>query len=1165
MKPFALIAFTLLLSLTFSPSCADEPTTEQVEFFEKKIRPIFADVCSKCHSRQAEKIKGGLVLDVRYDLLKGGETGPAIVPGNPDASLLVKAVRYKNEKLQMPPKEKLSDAQIGDLEAWVKMGAPDPRQETSGQTPFEKIMADGKTHWAFQPIQKPSLPKKSTAQNPIDAFVLTKLDANKLTPAPPADKRTLIRRTTIGLTGLPPTPEDVAAFLADPSPNAFEKVVDRLLASPAYGERWGRHWLDVARYADTKGYVGGNEESRYPFAYTYRDWVIRAFNEDLPYDKFLTQQIAADLTKLDGDNRPLAALGFLTLGRRFVNDANDIIDDRIDVVCRGTMALTVGCARCHDHKYDSIPTKDYYSLHGIFRSVDEPVEKPLLDKQPPHPEFAKYQEELKKAQNELNQYVTQNESTVLTALRTTVGGYLMTVHADKNLNDEQRDKLVRRDGKLNIAVHNRWKGKLAEWKKKHDPIFAPWFEFEALPDAEFVAKAKELAAKFAANTEADKPLNPLVAKLFAGDPPTELKQVAERYGKLFADTDKHWQSVLAYNSALKPDKDEKNPTPPPQTLSANEEALRQVLYAADAPANPPRDKFGEYYLYTDEIKNKIDEFKKKVGAVDVNHPGAPPRAMVMRDKEKPSTSRVHIRGNPGNAGPECPRQFLEILSGPERKPFPKESSGRLQLAQAIASPANPLTARVLVNRVWKLHFGRGIVEPPNNFGMRTPPPTHPELLDTLAAQFIEEGWSVKKLHRRILLSATYQQSSNPNPRNLARDPDNKFLWRFAPHRLDFEAMRDSMLAVGGKLDPKPGGKPVDLMAQPFTNRRTVYGFVDRQELPQIFRLFDFANPDTPAAVRGQTTVAQQALYLMNNPFVAECARGLVTRSDVMNLFDGDDRVRRIYQVLYQREPTPGELEAARSFVRGNPSREILNAEAAAWSYGYGKFDETTKRVSFSEFTHFANGTWQGGAVMPDPQAGKTRITADGGRPSGIAAKFAAIRRWTAPCDGRITIRGDLAHKGEPGDGVRGRIVSSRGTLLGEWIAHNKGEPTTVESAEIKAGDTIDFIVESREDENGDSFTWAPVIEIQEPQTRTVAQASPSGPEKDVTQSSSRKTTRKSTSTSAPPQRSLLPAISPRTWDAKRDFLDPTKLPSPLGAWEKYAQVLLLSNEFFYVE
>ena len=445
--------------------------SEGVEFFEKKVRPILVDNCYKCHSREAEKLKGNLLLDTRDGLLKGGDTGPGIVPGQPDKSLLIKAVRYTDEDLQMPPKgKKLTAQQISDLETWVKIGAPDPRVASAAAN-----VTKAEDHWAFKPVKRPALPKVSNerwVQSPIDAFILAKLDAKKISPSPIADKRSLIRRATFDLIGLPPTPAEMDAFLKDNSAEAFARVVDRLLDSPHYGERWARYWLDVARYADTKGYVF-EEERRYPFSFTYRDYVIRAFNEDVPYDQFVIQQIAADLLPLGSDKRPLAALGFLTLGRRFLNSQPDIIDDRIDVVTRGTMGLTVACARCHDHKFDPIPTKDYYSLYGVFASCNEPAEKPLLGDTALPAAYDEYVAERKKRQQELEDFRTQKQNEARDKVRQQMGDYLLAAYEFKKSDGDKQDSLAR-ERKLDAGVIRRWSRFLEKQGKENNSILGPW-------------------------------------------------------------------------------------------------------------------------------------------------------------------------------------------------------------------------------------------------------------------------------------------------------------------------------------------------------------------------------------------------------------------------------------------------------------------------------------------------------------------------------------------------------------------------------------------------------------------------------------------------------------------------------------------------------------------
>jgi mono/diheme cytochrome c family protein len=1118
---------------------AAEPAPDQLEFFEKKIRPVFAEHCYKCHSAQAEKLKGGLLLDTKVALLKGGDTGPAIVAGNPDASLLIKAVRYGDENLQMPPikggGKKLAPEKIADLEAWVKMGAPDPRTNSAAATnAFELVIAKGRQHWAFQPIRKPDVPAVGNprwAQTPIDSFVLAKLEGLSLGPSPRADKRTLIRRAYYDLIGLPPTPAEVEAFLADRSPEAFAKVVDRLLASPHYGERWGRHWLDVARYADTKGYVGGSEELRYAYAYTYRDYVIRAFNDDLPYDRFLTEQLAADLLPLGADNRPLAALGFLTLGRRFINNEQDIIDDRLDVICRGLMGVTIQCARCHDHKFDPVPTRDYYSLYGVFRSSTEPGEKPLLANQPPNPEYDKYISEQKRRQAAHDDYVGTNTLAVQTKLREQVGDYLLLAHQTSKLTNEVDRENLLRDRKLNKVVRDRWINGLTAWAKTNHPVFGPSFAFAAVTN-DFPAKAKELSAKFAANSDPTNKLNPLVAKLFTGDPPATVTNVVERYGKLLRGAHDHWQQLLnptniatATNTVAVTNVARTNP-PPAALPDPAEEELRQILYAKDAPANPPAASFGDYFLFDDTIKNKIQELKNAIAALDVTHPGAPARAMAMQDKPKPENVRVFVRGNAGTPGPEAPRQFLEIAAGAKRASFPTNASGRLELARAIASRDNPLTARVFVNRVWLNHFGVGLVRTPGDFGTRSEPPTHPELLDWLAAWFMDSGWSVKKLHRAIMLSSVYQQSSLNEGVAAKRDPDNRLLWRQNRRRLDFESLRDSLLASTGNLDGGVGGRSVDIVAEPLNRQRTVYSFVDRQDLPNLFRVFDFANPDASSAQRFQTTVAQQALFLMNSAMVIERARSLTHSPQFASLTDAGERTRYLYKALYQRAPTRGELELSREFVAHAPAAESVNPEVSAWQYGVARYDEATHTVKgFANFAHFTGERWQGGTAFPDPKWGYAYLGAESGHTAEGGLRRTVVRRWTAPREATISIQGELSHASGGGDGVRGRIVARRAGELGVWIAQSNTVPAMVERLDVRRGDTVDFVVDCRATVDSDTFKWAPVISAMTPGGMGDSMV----------------------------------------WEAQKNFADVSKQPKPLEPWEKLAQALLLANEFSFVD
>jgi hypothetical protein len=726
------LVITLLLAIgssSFAQAPADRAKLH--EFFETKIRPVLAERCFECHG--PTKQKGGIRLD-RKEFVFKASTEPLIVPGDPQKSLLIQAIRHENEtKMPPPPKERLPETVIGDFVTWVKLGAAwpdDPKIAT----------ADPRKHWAFQPIKKPVLPtvKKNTwPANAIDSFILAKLESKGLTPNPPADPRTLIRRLYFDLIGLPPTFAEVEEFAkAWDSPSAkpqaaLEKVVDRLLADPRYGERWARHWLDLARYADTKGYVF-QEERRYPYAYTYRDYVVKAFNDDLPYDQFVMQQIAADrlVAKGQAPASSQAAMGYLTLGRRFLNNIHDITDDRIDVVTRGMLGLTVACARCHDHKYDPIPTKDYYGLYGIFTSSIEPKDLPLLGE----PEKTK--------------------------------------------------------------------------------------EYDA-----FKTKLDDLE-----------------------------------------------KSVMEFKTKNKKELSEKN------------------------------------RKFRDELK----ALEKKVDAFKATSPAAPPRAMVLVDGPNPHDARVLLRGNPGSPGPIAPRQFLTILSD---KPQPlKEGSGRLDLARAIASKDNPLTARVFVNRLWMHHFGAGLVASTSNFGLRAEPPSHPELLDYLAATFMENGWSIKNMHKLIVMSRTYQLSSAEHAKAREIDADNRFLARANRQRLEFEALRDSLLAVAGNLDPKMGGKSVDITTAPYSHRRTIYGFIDRQNLPGVFRTFDFASPDASTPQRYQTTVPQQALFMLNHPFVQEQTRALLKRPELAGVKDDAEKIARLHRIIYARNADVEEVRIGQEFL-----------------------------------------------------------------------------------------------------------------------------------------------------------------------------------------------------------------------------------------------------------
>jgi cytochrome c553 len=982
---------------------AAEFTPEQVQFFENKVRPVLTQNCTKCHG--AEKQKNGLRLDSRAAVLKVGEEGPVVEPGKPEASKLIKAVRHEAGVEAMPHKaDKLPDGDVAALTQWVAMGLPWPAESTPSPEKW-------RTHWAFQPVKTPPVPEPAALPQqfpawlaePMDRIILQKLTEAGLTPSAPAEKEVLIRRAYVTLLGYPPTFDQVQAFAKDAAPDALARLVDSLLASPHFGERWARHWMDTARYADTKGYVF-QEERRYAYAYTYRDWLIRAFNADVPYDQFLIKQIAADKsTDWQKDPADLAAMGFLTLGRRFLNNQADIIDDRLDVVFRGTQAMTVGCARCHDHKFDPIPTADYYALYGVFSNSHEPDNKPEIGKAEPSAALEGYNKGVAERQAKVDGY---RKDRLDEALKPDLREKYRTASAEAG---DRKDKGLRdfvRDRGLNTTVLKRW----IDWRNGDG-------KNDAADPAKFPPSLQELK-------------------------PEDLEQ--------------------GYNRK-------------------DREALNK-------------------------LKSEVDQFR-------ATNPAAPPRAMVMFDNNNFNEPVVFVRGNPGRSGPKVERHFLTALSPDKPRPL-TEGSGRLQLAQSIASRDNPLTARVFVNRVWTVLCGDPLVDTPADFGVRTAPPLNPALLDYLADSFMREGWSVKKLMRRIVLSAAWQQSSVNRADMAAKDPFNKYLWRQNRQRLDFEALRDCLLQVSGGIDLTMFGRPVDILAEPYSGRRTVYGFIDRQNLPGLFRTFDFASPDNSTSKRYETTVPQQALYMMNSPFVLAQTRRIISELDAQPDKAPAQRIAQLYRRILQREPTAAETETSLKAL------ETLQREprqtGTRWQNGYGQYDETAKTVKFTPLPWYGKESWRGSEQMPDPQLSYTSLTANGGHPGSDAA-HAVIRRWNAPEAGVMRITGEVVLPSKDSRGIRALIVHSRKGLL--WkadVAPGGKSASETGTLAVQPGDTIDFILDNGGDPGSDSFNWAPVIHD-----------AMSG---------------------------LIVA------SAARDFGGPGTT-----AWEAYAQVLLCTNEFLFVD
>jgi len=845
----------ILFCTVFSHSRADERT----DHFEKYVRPLLIQHCVECHG--PKKQESGLRLDSRDQVVVGTNDLDALVDTSaPSDSRLLQVVAWSDDDVQMPPDAPITEAEQTVLRRWIEQGAVWPESSEFGQVADHRAI--WKTHWAFQPIGNPEPPGPG---HPVDAFIRKRLSDSGIEPSRQASARTLVRRLSVVLTGLPPSTDDLETadrLGADESAAWLDEYTSRQLASPHFGERWARHWMDVSRYSDTKGYVFTADRT-YPDAWRYREWLINAFNVDMPWDEFITRQLAADRFPDDQTPEDLAAMGFLTLGRRFLNNIHDIIDDRIDVTMRGMMGLTVGCARCHDHKFDPVPTADYYSLYGIFNSSDEP------------------------------------------------------------------------------------------------------------------------------NNE---------------------------------------------------------PSP-----------LRLV------------------------------------------------------DRPEPREPVIFVRGSAGRKGDMVPRQFLTAFTNGESKPF-TDGSGRLELAKAITSRDNPLTARVAVNRIWGHLFEKTLVDSPSDFGTQSDPPSHPLLLDHLATWFMDHDWSVKQLIRYIVTSETWRQSSKRRKDTETVDPENHLLSRMSKIRLDFEAHRDAILCVSGQLDPTIGGESVSITSEPFTGRRTLYAHIDRQNLPGVFRTFDFASPDTHAPKRFSTTVPQQALFQMNSPFILSMARAAA--KDVTG--QPDEIIDSLYRRILQRNTAADEVAAAKQFVAADSPDQ-----PTGWTYGYGAINDSFDRLEkFHLLPMFHNDSWKGGADLPDPETNWVFHTKDGGHP-GNTRKLCSVRRWTAGRTATLAIEYRIGHKNESGDGVISTILHNQTNPLATESAQNNRTSEALEDIRVQPGDTIDFVVFCGENASHDSYRCS--IKIRE-------------------------------ST----------ADSSRVWNSVTDFSDRNEL-RVTDAWTQLAQVLMLTNEFVFVD
>ena len=891
--------------------------------FETRIRPLLAGSCYACH---AEAAMGGLRLDSREALLRGSDTGPVVDLKDPDASTFLKVLQHATGYPAMPKgRAKLAPADLELLTAWVRAGVPWPASATTAApapaASHEKpVTAEHRAYWAFRPLAPsapPAVKDTAWARTDIDRFVLARLEQEGLRPVGPADKRTLLRRVTLDLTGLPPTPDEVDAFLADASPEAFDKVIDRLLASERYGEAWGRLWLDVARYGEDD-YRSLDPEGRgynpYPNAHLYRDWVIRALNDDLPYDRFVTAQLAADLLPATDRVRHLPALGFLGLGPWFYdNGAVEITraderHDRVDAVSRGLLGLTVGCARCHDHKYDPIPTKDYYALAGVFLNT-EYHEYPLAPKAVVETHKAK-EKALKQKREMLGEFMRTEAEQLGATLAFQTAKYMKA--AWQVSGEPKKDK-----------------AEVLEKEKLDYELFDRWLEFLTRPPTyyPFLKDWQAMIAKGGTAKEAD--------------------TLATAFQELLVGLVLEEREVRKENDIIKaralPTAKPKEPANLPNEFKTNDDfcpgcglelrsmskertALYRDVFVVDLRTDsfvpgqrnsPGLLRFRGWGLEQrlgPDRRATIDALRKDIEAAEKALPPKYTYVHGVRDLEAADDLKVHVRGNPMRLGDTVPRGFLTVLSPGDRQTFSK-GSGRLELAQAIL--AEPLAMRVIVNRVWKEHFGTGLVNTPSNFGVNGEKPSHPELLDHLARYFVDHGLSIKALHREILRSAVYQLATDDQPAARAKDGGNRLNRRANRRRMSAEQIRDAVLAVAGALDTKMGGPSVTLT--PLAARRTVYGAVSRYKLDEFLQLFDFPSPSQTAEQRFSTNVPLQRLFFMNSDFVQQHAERLAEA--VADEADDEARIRQVYRRVFGRTPSAEEVAAGRTFLAGEAKKQ----------------------------------------------------------------------------------------------------------------------------------------------------------------------------------------------------------------------------------------------------
>ena len=1106
-----------------SPVVAEEPpiskpislaTPEQMAFFESQVRPLLVKQCISCHG--PKKQHADLRLDSLVAMLKGGESGATIVPFKPQESLLIQAVR--RESLEMPPEDELSTEEISIFTKWVEQGAFWPKSDLDHQT---ETARDFDSHWAFQPIANPAIPKvEDTAwpNNAIDHFVLAQLEENGLGPAPAATRATLLRRMKWDLVGLPLAADEISST----NKKDTKQTIDQLLNSPHYGERWGRYWLDLARYADTKGYVFF-EKPKFHNGYTYRDYVIQSFNEDKPYFQFVKEQLAADLMQGKVPHQAMAGLGFVTIGPHLKNEIHDILADRIDVVTRGFLGLTVGCARCHDHKYDPISMEDYYSMYGVFHNSLEPLHLPFRSPDD-IPQTQKEQaSHLENAANNLRTHYQQQYQAVLKQGRERLSEYLSVAQTQRSGPDTTLFDVIVDGDDLSPQLLLIWQQFLEDRDAANDPIFLPWNRLAQLKEIEFTNEATDVLTQLSTEN-VEHPSNRFVLNRLKQKPLKNFNEVVEVYIRLLDEVELAWQT--------------QSEKPETQSLeNPDHEQLRLVLHGKDSPLQTPMHGFKLMRLFPDRVsQKKVNELNAAIDAARGKASSNLAQMLVLQDAETMVEPRIFKRGNAARPAQYVTRQYLQYFDQVSNKSF-VNGSGRLELAEAIVSPDNPLTARVIVNRVWQHHFGQGLVQTPSDFGMQSQPPSHPELLDHLATWFTQHNGSIKQLHRYIMQSATYQQASQSSVEGEKIDPANRLLWKMNRRRMDLETMRDALLAVSDSLDLTLGGPSLAGAIDGSNNRRTLYTHIDRQKLPGVMRMFDFPPPDVSSAVRNNTTVPGQALFLMNHPMVLSAAKKISEGAESNSSHAAG--IEYLFRKILARKPDSLELKEMLAYLEADAS-DVEHPEEIAksnWQYGHGVLDEPKQTLTdFTPLTHWTGDQFQGGANLPDKDIGWVFINATGGHP-GNDLDHVAVIRWTAPAAMTVSINGVFKHDKPKGDGIRGRMFAAGKPLLGPWKIHQQSVDTNVEELTVKQGETIEFIVDIFEALGYDSFEWIP--EIEQVKTQAVVTNALDGD----------------------PDSEEAPNI--QVWNYGRDFHGPKTKRNSI--WQNLAQVLLLSNEFQFID